>query len=273
MFKRILFSSSAVLCLLTTSTGAAAAQTTGDQVLYACYIPLVGVVYRIKAPGLPQACLAKSHVEFQWNAQGPKGDRGDTGPAGNLALAGQNCPLGYFVTGFNSGGGLVCRNTSGDEPPVQPPPPPPPSPFNGTWTISPTLSSNCTAAGLNGSINVTGLTTFVNSPNQLTLSPTGFVSFLGGTYPMVFGGASVAITDPPTFPLAVVASGTASPTSGIVLGQIGYNINGSFSSLTSFSAGVILSNLDHLSITLPGAGTVSLVCGQIAGTVTGSRAQ
>ncbi|MEA2706776.1 MAG: hypothetical protein QOH22_1564, partial [Gemmatimonadaceae bacterium] len=90
MTKRILWSCTTALSLLLAIEPAeVSAQTTGDQVLHACYIPLVGVVYRIKAPGLPNACLARSHVEFSWNTQGPKGDRGDAGPAGNLALAGQ----------------------------------------------------------------------------------------------------------------------------------------------------------------------------------------
>jgi hypothetical protein len=36
------------------------------QVYYACYTPLVGLVYRIKGPNLPSACLARTHVLFSW---------------------------------------------------------------------------------------------------------------------------------------------------------------------------------------------------------------
>ncbi len=36
------------------------------QVFYACYMPLAGLVYRIKAPSAPNACLARSHVMFSW---------------------------------------------------------------------------------------------------------------------------------------------------------------------------------------------------------------
>jgi hypothetical protein len=35
-------------------------------VLYACCVPPTGLVYRIKGPNLPQACLSKDHVEFSW---------------------------------------------------------------------------------------------------------------------------------------------------------------------------------------------------------------
>jgi hypothetical protein len=38
------------------------------SVLSACYVPPTGLVYRIKGPGLPQACLGETHVEFSWAA-------------------------------------------------------------------------------------------------------------------------------------------------------------------------------------------------------------
>jgi hypothetical protein len=271
MSKRILCSCAAALSLLLFSTARLPAQTTGDQVIHACYVPLVGLVYRIKAPGLPTACLARSHVEFEWNAQGPKGDRGETGPAGNLALAGQNCPLGYFVAGYNSTGGLVCRNTSGEEPPLPSPVPPPPSPLNGTWTVSPTLVSHCTAAGLSGTISITGLTSSVNSPNQLTLALTGVLSFAGQSSPFTFGSASIPVTDPPTFPITVSLQGTSPPTTGAISGTVAYTISGSFSSLTSFSAFVDITIDNHLALTLFGS-AVPLVCERLTGNVTGSRA-
>jgi hypothetical protein len=50
---------------------------------------------------------------------GPKGDKGDkgdtgaTGPAGpGVVLAGQTCPSGAFVTGFNAAGNIVCSNVT-----------------------------------------------------------------------------------------------------------------------------------------------------------------
>lgn len=50
---------------------AAPAQTAEStpRVFHACYVPSSGVVYRIKEPGLPDACRgngAESHIEFQW---------------------------------------------------------------------------------------------------------------------------------------------------------------------------------------------------------------
>jgi hypothetical protein len=44
--------------------GAVDSSQTG--VLYACYVPPTGLVYRIKGPDLPQACLSEDHVEFSW---------------------------------------------------------------------------------------------------------------------------------------------------------------------------------------------------------------
>ena len=57
------------------------AQTEEPNVLHACYIPHVGLVYRIKEPGLRSECQRR-HVEFSWNEKGPKGDQGDPGPPG-----------------------------------------------------------------------------------------------------------------------------------------------------------------------------------------------
>ncbi len=35
-------------------------------VLYACYVPSVGAVYRIKEAGLPDSCVEPTHIEFSW---------------------------------------------------------------------------------------------------------------------------------------------------------------------------------------------------------------
>ena len=53
-----------------------------EVVLTACYVPDVGVVYRIKAAGLPDVCTETTHVEFSWNMEGPAGPSGPAGPAG-----------------------------------------------------------------------------------------------------------------------------------------------------------------------------------------------
>jgi hypothetical protein len=43
-----------------------AGDTTQPGVLYACYVPPTGLVYRIKGPDLSKACLAEDHVAFSW---------------------------------------------------------------------------------------------------------------------------------------------------------------------------------------------------------------
>ena len=50
-----------------------------EVVLTACYVPEVGVVYMIKAEGLPEACTEETHVEFSWNMEGPAGPQGPAG--------------------------------------------------------------------------------------------------------------------------------------------------------------------------------------------------
>ena len=40
--------------------------------------------------------------------QGPMGPAGPQGIPGNLALSGQSCPSGYFVTGFDANGNIIC---------------------------------------------------------------------------------------------------------------------------------------------------------------------
>lgn len=45
-----------------------AAQAPDPSLLYACYVPEVGAVYRIKAQGLPTGCVEPAHVEFSWPA-------------------------------------------------------------------------------------------------------------------------------------------------------------------------------------------------------------
>jgi hypothetical protein len=158
--------------------GMAPAQTTTTSPVYsACYIPLVGVVYRIKAPSLPTACLSKTHVEFSWNQVGPKGDRGEQGErgiAGNLALAGQGCPTGFLVSGFNIAGQVVCKNLSGQGPSD----PPPPISFDGGWTLSPVLSTKCGPFDV-VTLTVGGATTRLGSSGILTFTARGSFDGLG----------------------------------------------------------------------------------------------
>ena len=79
----------AALLALPALPAAAAAQTTtttpDPNVLYACYVPNSGTVYRIRTTDTKQNCASATHVLFSFNQtgpQGPKGDKGDPGPQG-----------------------------------------------------------------------------------------------------------------------------------------------------------------------------------------------
>ena len=63
-------------------------------ILTACYVPDVGVVYRIKETGLPDACRQDTHVEFSWNMEGAAGPQGATGAQGATGPAGPQGPQG-----------------------------------------------------------------------------------------------------------------------------------------------------------------------------------
>jgi hypothetical protein len=69
------------------------------EVIYACYIPGSGVVYRVAGDGAPLAatskkskkgksakdgCKSGKHVLFSWNSVGPEGDPGARGEQGVL---------------------------------------------------------------------------------------------------------------------------------------------------------------------------------------------
>jgi Collagen triple helix repeat (20 copies) len=120
----------------------------GGGVIHACYDKQSGQV-RIFDPagGAIKGC-GKTEAETSWSqtgpqgpagtagaqgTQGPKGDPGSPGSQGpqglpgNLALAGQSCSEGTFVTGFDDAGTIVC-GSSGQTPPPPPPPGPPPPP-------------------------------------------------------------------------------------------------------------------------------------------------
>ena len=63
-------------------------------------------------PDGPQGPQGPQGVQGQPGPQGPpgpEGPQGPQGPPGNLALAGQTCPQGQFVTGFDTSGNIVCQ--------------------------------------------------------------------------------------------------------------------------------------------------------------------
>ena len=63
-------------------------------VMYACYVPASGVVYRIRIDDAPNECRSARHVEFSWNAQGPAGADGAPGPQGPAGANGAPGPQG-----------------------------------------------------------------------------------------------------------------------------------------------------------------------------------
>ena len=89
-----------------------AAKTRAEpEVYYACYVPGSGTIYRIKAPGLPDACTGSKHVEFSWSSQPEPGGLAGVEivrmnaliPPGLQTTVNAVCPPGKVVTG----GGFV----------------------------------------------------------------------------------------------------------------------------------------------------------------------
>ena len=58
------------------------------NVIYACYVPTSGTVYRIRTTDTRKQCATQSHVFFWFNQTGPAGPQGPTGPAGPTGAAG-----------------------------------------------------------------------------------------------------------------------------------------------------------------------------------------
>ena len=57
-------------------------------VIYACYVPGSGSLYRIKATDPTETCKSPNHVELHWNVIGPQGAQGPQGPVGPVGVAG-----------------------------------------------------------------------------------------------------------------------------------------------------------------------------------------
>ena len=70
--------------------------TSSPELMYACYVPLTGTVYRIKTNGTPAECTKpkansdrhQDHIQFVFNATGPMGPAGLQGPQGEVGPAG-----------------------------------------------------------------------------------------------------------------------------------------------------------------------------------------
>jgi len=77
------------------------------DVIYACYVPGSGVVYRVEGDGPPlegkstksgksakDGCKSRKHVLYSWNAEGPEGPAGPMGSAGADGSDGAPGPAG-----------------------------------------------------------------------------------------------------------------------------------------------------------------------------------
>jgi hypothetical protein len=64
------------------------------NVIYACYVPTSGTVYRIRTTDTREECAAKSHVLFWFNETGPAGPQGPAGPTGAAGATGPTGPAG-----------------------------------------------------------------------------------------------------------------------------------------------------------------------------------
>jgi uncharacterized protein YjbI with pentapeptide repeats len=112
----------------------------------------LGLVFNVKIGTSPYLPCPPGSVQISWNQIGPAGSngangangvdgksayetwldlgntgteqdfidslRGAPGQDGNLALAGQGCPMGQFVTGFDQLGDIACGDGSSTPPPV-----------------------------------------------------------------------------------------------------------------------------------------------------------
>ena len=93
----------AIALMASTTPMAAQTTTTSSELMYACYVPLTGTVYRIKAPGAPADCTRPKsgnanghaeHIQFVFNATGPMGPAGPQGPQGEVGPAGPTGAVG-----------------------------------------------------------------------------------------------------------------------------------------------------------------------------------
>lgn len=95
-----------------------------DGTIYGCYVSqsaVHGSTGMLRVVGDVSECRA-SETPIFWNQTGPQG------PPGNLVLAGQSCPPGQAVTGFDADGNLICDAFMPFSTPTPTPVPPTPTP-------------------------------------------------------------------------------------------------------------------------------------------------
>ena len=83
-----------------------------DGIIHGCVKVPTGA---LRIVSNPSECDPKHETAIEWNRQGRDGQDGAQGMPGNLALAGQQCPTGQAVSGFDADGDLICTSTGVDE--------------------------------------------------------------------------------------------------------------------------------------------------------------
>ena len=86
----------ALLLLAALPSTVRAQQSSGPEVIRACFVPASGTIYRIGVAGGPTSCRG-GHIEMQWNVAGPAGTpgaAGEQGPPGPAGPAGEAGPKG-----------------------------------------------------------------------------------------------------------------------------------------------------------------------------------
>jgi hypothetical protein len=82
------------LTALAPNASAQSPDPTDPNVIWACYVPLSGTVYRIKTTDTRETCASTKHVMFWFNQTGPQGPQGPQGPAGPAGPTGPQGPAG-----------------------------------------------------------------------------------------------------------------------------------------------------------------------------------
>jgi hypothetical protein len=107
--------------------------------------------------------------------------------------------------------------------------------------------------------------TGVSAANMLTIAPTGSIQLGGALTTLSYGSTGpMPVTDPLTFPIAISLHGTSTVSINAIGGTVSYDITGSFSSLTGFTASIDV----HPNLTVLG---FAATCSPMVGTVTGTR--
>lgn len=145
-----------------------------------CLNAASGHITNVAIGTAPRMDCVKPEVQITWNQTGPQGPQGIPGPQGpqgvqgepgkNVA-AGQACPAGQFVTGFDATGNILCAT---------PTPPAPACPANSKLTFSMTSSPTDTLENWPGGDHTLAVSGYPGCSVTVTY-PSGNISLVGGT--------------------------------------------------------------------------------------------